>query len=327
MILSTWFYSSPNGENFSYPSVGDKSSETDFQLCYFRCVIDFFASSYSKNREMIESNKIKHLFLCNSIPDFVSKIQFYEFMEIFKVEIIFFEPKRIPKFSVEKNLIFGSVFTQIDVIQRISELIEEDEYIYLMDNDVLINRDLLTIDYITNHNNPVILKQQSDALDQMIQGRPLRELIEITNYINQKNKKTAYHAYVHTGGELVAMNCKNLKIFSKYINEIYDANLECAELGLNYFETEEQIFSCAYTCFKELIYSNYIARIWTDKEKYRTVTGNEEGLHFLHIPSEKRSGFNSLFKIIQEKLNVNQLNDTELDDIFKYENIKEIFNL
>lgn len=327
MILSTWFYSSPKGESFSYPSVGDNSSEEDFQLCYFKCVVDFFASSFAKNYDQINTGDLRHIFYCNSLPNFLEKIRFQELMLALKVETVLFEPTRIPNFSREKKLVFGSVFCQLDVLELLSRNISDDEFVYLMDNDVISNKPLSDIDCRFVSGNPVYLVQQSGALDQIIQGKTLLNLMGISKTILSNISEVSIRDYVHTGGEIVAMDGKNIKKFSSLCNKVFDANTRESESGSSFFETEEQIFSCAYTCFDRVQSSNYIERIWTDEAKYRTVSGTESNLCFLHVPSEKRSGFMKIFDDVLRLSVIERDFHSQLLRIFEFNNIKKLLNL
>lgn len=326
MILATWFYSSPSGENFPYPGVGHNSGDEDFQLCYFKCVMNFFASSYFNNYEDIKNAKLRHIFLCNSMPSYLEKIKFSEAMSMFNVEIIKFIPTRIPEFSKNSKLLFGSVFTQLDAIQRLCEVISDDDKILLMDNDVLVNKPVMLISNEIS-DDPIVLKQQSGALDQKIQGIPLKILMQISDSVG--GEKKCFRPYIHTGGELVAMSGRSLRIFSLLCNNIYDRNLSLSNSdGVeDYFKTEEQIFSSAYQCFDNLKFANFISRIWTDQNKFRTVNGSENDLTFLHIPSEKRAGFLRLFEQLFELVCSGKPLPQSLKNIYQFSNLQISCNL
>ena len=326
MILATWFYSSPLGENFSYPSVGNNSSDESFQTCYFKCVIDFFASSYVNNIELLNSGSLRHIFYCNKIPSYVDACSFYILMRILRVEIRDFKPVKIPKFSKELDLVFGSVFSQLDVLEALALDIDDNDFVYLLDNDVIVNKSLKyrQDDYL---NNPVVLKQQSGDLKQFIQGNSLSSLMLISEKITRNINLKAYRSYVHTGGELVAMSGASLKKFSDMCNLIYKENNLLQSNSEDFYQTEEQIFSCAYTCFQSIYFCNYINRIWTDASKYRTVDGSENELTFLHIPSEKRSGFQKLSEQTHACIDNDVLDFEKLRLVFDFENIKQVCNL
>jgi len=123
---------------------------------------------------------------------------------------------------------------------------------------------------------------------------------------------------------------RNIKQFSLLCNSLYEANVELSKNSQEHLETEEQIFSTAYRLFADFRFSNYIERIWTDANKYRTVNGSENLLTFLHIPSEKRGGFQNLFNLIHDSYTTNVNKKLFLDslaDTFRFDNIKTSFNL
>jgi len=324
-VISTWFYSSPEGENFHYPSMGLYSGSEAFQLAYFRCVISFFASSYVKNYDHLIDGKFKHIFLCNRLPDFVGKINFMDYMKKFMVEILYFEPLSIPSFSYTNNLLFGSVFSQIDVVRKISERVSDDDFIYIFDNDCLANKSLADICEIDSVH---ALNLHPNSLDIDVQGYALGKLLDIANEFNI-DQAQPMRDYIHCGGELVAMTGKKIKIFSRFIDQIYEKNLERFESGKDYFTTEEMIFSQAYRYLESFTSTNIIKRVWTEAEKYRTVDGTELNFTFLHLPAEKGTGFSKLFAQFNNFLPfIDDENYFEkINTVFNFENYKKIFNL
>lgn len=326
MILSTWFYSSPENEKFHYPSVGLDSDSESFQLCYFKCIIGFFTSAFFHNHAEIMSGELKLVLLCNRLPDYVSKILFTESLRELNVDILFFQPSKIPNFSYEQKLLFGSVFAEIDVIEVLCNKYDKDEFAFILDNDILINKNLKHIMTDYKSTDILVLKMQSDDPNENIQGLKQSTLHEISDSI--KLSIPIKRSYTHTGGEIVAMNIHNLKIFFDLCNSTYTQNLILYSNHKNYFMTEEQIFSSVYRYFQDVVFCNFIQRIWTEIQKYRTVNGRESELTFLHMPAEKRNGFGILHQSIQEfRASEGSLVSIHQSKLFEFSNIKNIFKL
>lgn len=94
---------------------------------------------------------------------------------------------------------------------------------------------------------------------------------------------------VHYGGECYAFTADLMVEVLAHAERAYDMALSAADSELK-FTTEEHVFNFAlrYAGIDEV--DDLVRRIWT-APRYRTVSGDEDGLTLWHLPAEKDRGF------------------------------------
>lgn len=108
---------------------------------------------------------------------------------------------------------------------------------------------------------------------------------------------------VYYGGEIQALNRRNLMFIIDRVDALYTANLEAFRAGRPYLKEEAQMLSALYAQMgvRSTIAIESIRRIWTGAD-YNNVSPSDEFLDIWHLPAEKRLGLASLFrKAINER--------------------------
>ena len=324
-VISSWFYSSPQGEDFDYPGMGLKSSDQFFQLNYFRCVLNFFASAYF-NASKNNINLFKFQFFYNQLPSFVVEIEFLKIMEIFNVELIIFEPSPLPDFVTDGKLQFGSQFYEFDVVDQILKTNSSSDVILLVDNDCIILNDLEKIFSLVSINNSceTVIVQPCHNNEDVIQGNKVGTLHALSNLMCVGD---SFRPYVHRGGEYIFMNYDTLFVFHQMVIKVHKENIKFAQSGNDFFTTEEQIFSQVYRFMPIVLDSGYLKRSWTDPNTFCNSDSSDLTKHILHLPADKQRGLKVLFD--QFYNGYKDLNDNKsiqsLGSIYSQDNLINIF--
>ena len=325
-IVSTWFYSSSIGQDFDYPGMGPKSSDNFFQLSYFKCVINFFASTFNQVRNSPNPNDYRLQFYYNQLPEFLSEIKFFEIMNNLNVELIQFKPKPLPDFISDKKLQFGSQFYEFDVIEEVLRNNKSGDTIALLDNDCLFINDISRIFRDATESNccETVIVHGCTNPSEVIQGNTVESLHVLSDLITSGEP---FRPYVHRGGEYLFMNYDLLTEFYEKIIYTYKFNNNLANSGELFFTTEEQIFSHCYRFMPVVNDSGFLKRSWTDPKTFCNSDRSDLKFSILHLPADKQRGLRSLFDEIYESFNLHSTGDflNSIGLIYSKENLIKTF--
>lgn len=280
--IVTYFYLEKNNNMSSY-GVKTKNYKKKNEY-YFRCIVNFFASSILKNP------KSKHYFICNEIDDieFIPNFSFKGFLEENKVEIVKVDSKYVKPISKWAGSVY--LFDAIEYFKNKTKA--QDNYIFF-DNDIIFNKSIENCD-ILNDDFDVVL------YDITHEYKKNNEWICDFNGISKKYIENL----IPLGGEFIALKGEFLSEFIEYF--IYIQFRE----GLY---TEEHFISYInkfYLSDKKVILldesNNLIARVWTTL-KYSNLNESHMNVKILHFPAEKEYGLKwiSNYIIINNKIDKN----------------------
>lgn len=288
IFLSTWFYSSPLGENIYYPGVGSNSDSWDFQKIYWNCIYTFFESHsiHTKNSEFSFRNI---LFLNQDPPtkdlypvnDFDPK----NFFERNKIEIIKFNPAHVP--SAEDLETFRTQFVMIDIMKEMENVMKDDDLFLILDSDCLFIKEIPSSAIHELKEVGIQYMKNGWGSSDVSNGLTNNEFNKIIRQLNPSQKEELNY---FSGGEFFGFNKKMLVKFNALASSLYDKNF----MNKSPLQTEEQLFTLILDLIGNHQYSDasvFIKRVWTDQATFRTANELDKNLSVLHLPAEKNRGF------------------------------------
>lgn len=289
MIISTWFYAEPEGEESTYSQVGGISSSDQIQHLYWRCLAVLFATSYRYNPGAT------HILFSNTItPPVVDGINIGDFLETLGVEIV-----EVPFTFKSPSGYYGAwrnQFYVFDIIKKLKERFAHETTVVL-DSDcvwignaaqieiALVKNDVLTYaySYPPEWNINGLTRVQMKTLFSDMLGIPISYLP------------------IYCGGEIFAASPDGLSQIHNQLDGLWDEQLNRHEKGL--LKCNEEAHALTYLYYNlgyPLGTANpFIKRIWTGLPwNYRSDLPEDYGLTIWHLPAEKRWGFKRLFNEI-----------------------------
>lgn len=283
--VCTGFHCDSKEEANRYPQVGSDSSDAEFQLVYWRCVVTFFATSIRNNANS------RHIFFTNKreIPD-IGGFETARFFEENEIEVVTLPYTcKIPRNNYN---CWGGTFFLFDMLKHISEnAVEDDIYIILDPDCVFINSVDRIVDLISRYD--VLTYDLGYSPEWDMNGLTRLDIKEICEEIDGRTLSEPPRNY---GGEWVGAKVKVIRDIVRIFDEtrsIIDERVRC---GKKSFNTEEHFLNYIY---QKLEYplkpvNPYIRRLWTVPEA-KNIRGDEFSLDIWHVPGEKRSGIKALF--------------------------------
>ena len=269
-----------------YGQVVGRSSSTQFQAVYWRCVVLHFASSVRNNPTA------RHLLFTNAkeVPK-LGEFDTAQFLSKLGVKIV-----HVPFTYVPPQGFFGawsSTFYKFDIIKYFAETCSDDELCISLDSDCIWvgSADRLASDLERDGlvNYDLELTETED-----INGWSRCDLRTAYAELGVDTQGSIPNYY---GAELIAADGKQIKRLFAEIDAIWQTSLEQFKAGKPKFNTEEQMLSYAY---QKLGYVNgvakpYLKRVWTSPTFYKACS-EDLTLDIWHMPSEKMYGIKRLFK-------------------------------
>lgn len=282
-------YCDEKGDESIFPNANSvlKSSSVAFQKIYWECATVMFATSMRLNPDathILFTNKKK-------APEPYKTV--LKDLGVTLVQLPFAHKPPHGWHHKYKN----SVYT-LDIVQYLANKLSNDDITLVLDADVVwIKPAQKLLESVKQHG---VLHYNLDYKpESMINGITLAQAQELYELLLGKTLESAPQ---HTGGELVAATGSMLKKISQEIEPAWKFMLKRFENNQTVFTTEEHFLSYIY---HKLVLpehaNNFIRRIGTDKKVLRNVVGDEGRYTLWHLPAEKKRGFNTLFKLAQEK--------------------------
>lgn len=310
-IITTWMYSSPEGENILHSQVGSASGSHEVQEYYWRCVFLLFESSVRLN------SAARHILFINKYPpDFIDGVNVKILVKQYQVEIVELETVTKSPFGYHNE--WNSQFIMLDLLDWFRKNVTANDNVFILDSDIVFNKAL--DDNLLNMLNSHKALLYSINYDEQysINGLSRRELLEISK---EMNADFPGNEFIYSGGEFFCCKGSEIAKIADTARAGYHVSLERHQLGLKKFNEEAHLLSYVYHLFgyRAFTANRYIKRIWTDRSIFSNVDGSESDLIFWHLPAEKKAGFIDVFRSFREADGVYQLTAKNFAQVYRIE--------
>lgn len=324
--ISTWFYAESKGEESNYPQVKISSSSNKFQLIYWKCIVSFFKTSLEFNKQC------KHEFFTNVNIDTIPRVDGFDIKE-------FFDKNNIKITNIDLTYktpegYFGSWRNQFyifDILKNINSREENSSNYIILDSDCIWIKNLDEKFYKMLNEKELLAYEIPYDNDHIINGISRLDMKEIYEDLEDKTLNIIPSYY---GGEVFVGNTIAIKKICNICDEVWSEMIERYRQNKIKFNEEAHLLSYIYykLGYDKDNLSNYIRRIWTYPFHYNSKKKDLE-LAILHMPSEKKYGFNYMFKsILNDKIEFSSqskymkwcINNFGVSKRNIYKNIKDI---
>lgn len=292
MIISTWLYAEPKGEESTYAQVGGISSSAQFQHLYWRCLTALFATSCKYNPSA------RHILFANTTtPPVIDGIDIGYFLDtlgVVRVEVPFtFKPPE-RYYGAWRNQ-----FYIFDIIKKLKASYD-DETIILLDSDCV---------WIDSAFQIETALQKNEVLTYAYNYPPWWNIngltrVQMSALFSDMLGCSMKYLPIYCGGEIFATTPVGLRQVCEQLDGLWHDQLNRHAKGL--LKCNEEAHALTYMYYK-LGYSlgtanPFIKRIWTGLPwNYQSDLPEDYGLTIWHLPAEKRWGFKRLFKEITRR--------------------------
>ena len=290
-VVSTWFVSDTKDNATIFPQVGDNSANPEFQAVYWRCIVCFFATSVLQNPEAI------HIFFTNAgIPD-IDGLSIKNLFIKWGVEVVLLPiTYRLPP-EVAKS--WGNQFYILDIIKYLSLKGKSCRYM-VFDNDCVWNGSAEKLIKAIDQYGCLTYTMGFDdyAANTPINGLTRSQLAQaLLSWKPESKAAIANYGIDYHGGEIFAATHTELIKLVELAEELWQWKID---KGSGFLE-EGHFLSILYSAcqYQKYTATPYLKRMWTNF-KFNNINKNDLNLDVWHLPSEKKSGFAHLFKILIE---------------------------
>lgn len=291
--ICTWFYEEKIGEESKYPQVNMKSSSYEFKSIYWKCIVDFFTTSLTYNKNC------NHEFFTNveidSIPD-IDGFNLKKFFEKYNIIV-----NKIPLTYKTPEGYYGTWRNQFYIFDILNNINKRKNKI---GNYIILDSDCIWIRPISDEFNKLI--DINEVLtyeipyeeDHLVNGLTRLDMKEIYEELNLEKVKEVPNYY---GGEIFVSNEKGIEKICSLVDDTWEKMMIRHSQNRKKFNEEAHLLSYLYNKlgYKSNTLDTMIKRIWTYPFHYNSNI-NDTNLSILHMPSEKKYGFDYMFKKINE---------------------------
>ncbi|WP_226701028.1 hypothetical protein [Priestia aryabhattai] len=280
------FYAEKKGEESYYLNIKGSSSSTSFQEVYWKNLMVFFSTAYRTNP------KSNLLLFSNAKPPMREWEKFLSDIGV-KIINISYEHKP-PKGHWHA---WQSTFYIIDCLNYLGNQVSEQDYVYFMDIDCVVLKNLDRLNEILKRDQFVNFAIDY-PVDYKVHG--VSRIDMKSSFSKNSGEINEYPTYF--GGEIYGFYGKSniLKIYKEATDAWKMTVIEKSMV----FNTEEHLFSFIFWKLNKQ-YNNaqsFIKRIWTDASNHRNVECSDTKLTIWHLPAEKRKGlYNLTEKVLNDK--------------------------
>ncbi|QDU34207.1 hypothetical protein KS4_22720 [Poriferisphaera corsica] len=303
-VVVTWMYCSPPKEKINHAQMGADSDLAETQNYYWRCIFLMFESSWRLN-----GGDTRHILLVNKRPpDEIDGVDTRQLIEQYGVEVI--DIPNITKAPEDYHTAWNIQFTLIDIMKWIGENTAAEDHVYLLDSDVVFNLPLNDEMAEVIDKKKAMIYTIDYELDHVVNGNTRRDLLAISKEMSGGYDRDEFR---YAGGEIIGGLGKEYTRMAELSRKYYEECLERYANKQSKFLTEEHLFSYVYDLlgYEPYTANKFLKRIWTDRSLYTTITGDEHGLVFWHLPAEKKKGFYKLFQQYRLKDDGSYVLDTD----------------
>ncbi len=299
-IIASWFSVPSDGAHF--PGVGRYGSSRGYLSTYLKCCVVFYASVVKHNKD---KNLQIHFYINELSVLRDAEFDYGEILGRLGVKIFHFDSTHNVDLHHE-GLFFG-VLNQLDVMQCIEEAMDGSYNLLLLDNDCVVNGSLAPVFADIENSGCCFMKMSAGRIDEEIQGISGGDVVQMSNlYASLMGDVPVRSEYIHVGGEFLAVNRESLIKLNSFSTKMHEIGLELKRSGKPCFFTEEQYFS--HLLRVGVVPESWIwyaGRLWTDPATFRNFRESDFELLIMHLPGEKKVGFEYLFN----KIKIIPLND------------------
>ncbi|WP_299435375.1 hypothetical protein [uncultured Maribacter sp.] len=308
--IATWVYLDSKDEKSKYPNNKGNSTSSEFQSVYWRCIVLFFESSlrYHKNENHVLFTNTKNL-------PVVDGLDLNMFFSNNNIEVISLKNKYpLPNDYYGQ---FRNQYFEFTIIDHFSDRINDEDTFLLLDSDCVFTKPLYSaFDKLQKESAMTYIVDYEE--DYEIHGVTGNNMKEIFSDFGVKLDKNPYYS----GGEVLFAKGKFIKNVAKDFPILFKNMLDRHASNAIKFNEEAHVLSYYYYKHEALLggMDSYIKRIWTNKNYFRNVEKSDKDLAIWHVPNEKKTGINRIFKEIAEGENIKTLDDKSYQKLL-FENL------
>lgn len=292
IVIATWFHADDFRTSSQFSQVGGDSASVQFQAVYWRCILAFFGSSLRWNADC------RHALVTNmaELP-IVDGISIEHWLQRHGIEIIC----SVPLSRVTPEGFWGAwknQFYVFDALDALGRQFSSAGTFILLDSDCV---------WVASHHRLTsVIARDGLALISMpyepeyvANGVRVGDIAAIGESLlsSKAGGKSVYY-----GGEIQALDRKNMLLILGRIDALFNANLEAYRAGRPYLKEEAQMLSALYAQMgiQSANANEVIRRIWTGSN-YNNVLPSDNFLDILHLPAEKRLGLTLLSRKVKNE--------------------------
>lgn len=279
-VISTWFVQDDADTATFFPQVGTRSSDSETQMVYWRCICVFFATSRAVN-------DCRHLFFSNVAPPRIGDFDTAAFLKALGVECV-----TLPiTHRLGGVASWGNQFYILDIIRHLATNPCGDRYVVL-DSDCVWTRpvdDLVKV--IDAHGAALYRIGYPDA--HVINGATQGQMSDFL----RAHGDVDLPLVPYCGGEIFAAAAREMPAIAATADRFWQVLTDSPDPEL---KEEAHLLSCVYA---QLGYpagtaDPYIRRMWTSL-RHNNLNKTDPERMIWHLPSEKRSGFAAAFRRLE----------------------------
>lgn len=291
----SWFYAEQVDDDNFMPSAGGRSSSTEVQAVYWRCIYNLYKTALLTNKNVVD----EWIFVTNlSELPVVDGVDFNRFFADNHIRVATVELTR----KTPKNW-SGAWRNQFYVFDILEYLQQFEGNFVILDTDCVVPRSLEGL-YRDVEKNGVVALTIDYPVDKDVNGCSVLGMREI--YEACFGGK-APQDLVYSGGEICAVNSALVPELFATFDEIWKVNYARYEQNRMKLTDEAHHLSLIYYHMNRQnnIGAGYTKRMWTDL-KCDTVEKADAALAIWHLPAEKKFGLQTLFYRLLKKNEMNQ---------------------
>ncbi|WP_339728407.1 hypothetical protein [Maribacter stanieri] len=287
--IATWVYLDSLTEKSKYPNNKGDSTTPEFQAVYWRCIVVFFKSSLKFNKDAT------HLIFTNTkeVPT-IDGLDLKLFFKENNIEVVLLDNK----YPLPNNYFgkFRNQFFEFSIIDHMADRMNEEDGFLLLDSDCVFSKSMdsafeelasekMAITYIVDH--------ETDYMIHGVSGDDMKTIFsELGVSVNQNP--------FYSGGELLFAKGAFIKEVANDFPELFKNMLDRHKKGKIKFNEEAHVLS--YYFYKHGAklagMDTYIKRVWTNRNYFRNVKSEDVNMNIWHLPNEKNTGIDKLFKML-----------------------------
>ncbi len=283
--IITWFYAENKDDESFYPSVGKNTSDFEFQKVYWRCVYDFYASAFLTQRE-----KVNYLFFTNlaEIPKEVDGVDVRAFFKENAIDIV--QRELTSKTPADWFFQFRNQFYVYDIIDCLKNI--EGNHL-ILDSDCVFTKDISEL-FSNIEKDGALAYPVPHGDNYPINGISLNQMKGL--YKDFYGHEMGSLEYL--GGELISFRSDVAVKIMEEFHKLWKKNYRLYEEGSVKLNEEAHFWTFIYFVlgFRKFEGSRFTRRIWTAAQ-LDDLTEKDMDYPIMHLPSEKRYAFKTLFKL------------------------------
>jgi hypothetical protein len=292
-ILATWICLDDENNASYFPSTKGLSSDLKIQTIYWKCLLSsmYTARYFNPNIRLVVFSNAENLPIIGGV-DFENIFQILN-IEFHKTAFKFQTPEGY--YGQWRNQFYE--FSIFDYIANSNQFDSNDNFC-LIDSDCVLTKSLDSL-FMQVASLGVINYNYEYHENYKINGLSRLDMKSVFERLANEHLEKIPNYYA---GEFFAARVEKIQSINNEFQSIWPKLLDFhqkRELVLN-----EEAHVLSYIFFKlgfeNEVGNSYIKRLWTDPTTFRNICKEDELLAIWHLPAEKRTGFNTFFKLLKE---------------------------